>query len=149
MALGDFNEILRYAIGLEQDSADLYQTLAEQATSPAVAKAFKEMSAQELGHKKRLESIESKGAVPTSKVHPDDDLKLADYLVDVDIKKPNLSYQESLLIAMKMENAALKLYTDLAARVEDAELKEVFTFLAKEEAKHKHSFEAEFDDNQG
>jgi rubrerythrin len=48
---------------------------------------------------------------------------------------------------MKEEKAAFKLYSDLAARTDDAAAKEVLLMLAQEEAKHKLRFEIEYDDN--
>jgi len=46
---------------------------------------------------------------------------------------------------MKKEKAAFKLYTDLAAAVSSADLKNTFLSLAQEEAKHKLRFEVEYD----
>ena len=74
------------------------------------------------------------------------DLKIGDYLVEVDSSRDDLSYQDALIIAMKEEKAAFKLYSDIAARVEDPAAKEVFLMLAQEEAKHKLRFEIEYDE---
>ncbi|MDX2470832.1 MAG: ferritin family protein [SAR324 cluster bacterium] len=150
MSSGDFQSIVEYAITLEQKSSDNYKKLSEQVTAPEIKKVFLELSAQEIGHKKKLESIEAKGNLPASKnIHPDDDLKISDYIVEIDSSKPDLSYAEALALGMQMEDASLKLYRSLATRVEDPELIELFNYLAKEEAKHKHSFESEFDDLMG
>ena len=150
MASSDFDSIIEYAITLEQNSADNYKKLADQVTSPEIKKIFVELSAQEIGHKKKLESIGQKGQLPVKKkIHPDDDLKISDYIVEIDASKTDLSYAEALALGMKMEQAALKLYQDLSTRVEDPELIELFKFLASEEAKHKNSFESEFDDLMG
>ena len=73
------------------------------------------------------------------------DLKLADYLVDVE-PTPDLDYQQALVLAMKKEKAAFRLYTDIAAAIPDAGLRELFQALAQEEAKHKLRFELEYDD---
>ena len=74
------------------------------------------------------------------------DLQIGDYLVEVNTNRDDLSYQEALIIAMKEEKAAFKLYSDLAARTDDASAKEVFLMLAQEEARHKLRFEIEYDD---
>ncbi len=73
------------------------------------------------------------------------DLKLSDYLVDVQITD-DLDYQDALIVAMKREQAAFGLFTDMAARVGDEHLKSVFQGRAKEEAKHKLYFESEYDE---
>jgi rubrerythrin len=59
---------------------------------------------------------------------------------------PKTDYQGALILAMKREKAAFRLYSDLAARTEDAELKDLLLGLAQEEAKHKLRFEVEYDD---
>ena len=47
---------------------------------------------------------------------------------------------------MKKEKAAFKLYTDLSEKAGDESLRSFFLALAQEEAKHKLSFELEYDD---
>jgi rubrerythrin len=80
--------------------------------------------------------------MPDTKVK---DLKIAEYLVDV---KPtaNMSYQDALILAMKKEKAAFRMYTKLAQQAEDPEVKALFFNLAQEESKHKLAFEIEYDD---
>jgi len=51
-----------------------------------------------------------------------------------------------LIIAMKAEKAAYKLYNELATSIDDANVQEIFLGLAQEEAKHKLRFEIEYDD---
>ena len=76
---------------------------------------------------------------------PVETLNLADYTVDVDVTG-DLDYQDALIIAMKREKAAFRLYNDLAERVNDSELRDLFLGLAQEEAKHKLYFETEYDE---
>jgi len=54
---------------------------------------------------------------------------------------------EALILAMKREKSAFKLYTDLSNLVKDQDIKELFRSLAQEELKHKLRFELEYDDN--
>ena len=72
------------------------------------------------------------------------DLKIADYLVDVE-PESDLDYQQSLVLAMKKEKKAFLMYTDLADTTDDEGLKNTFLALAQEEAKHKLRFEVEYD----
>ena len=58
---------------------------------------------------------------------------------------PYVSVAKALILAMKKEKVAFKLYTDLAAAVSSADLKNTFLSLAQEEAKHKLRFEVEYD----
>jgi hypothetical protein len=73
------------------------------------------------------------------------DLRIADYLVDVPAS-PNLDYRSALVLAMKKEKAAFKLYGYLAASTDDEHVRATFLALAQEEARHKLRFELEYDD---
>ena len=108
-------------------------------------KVFEQFSKEELGHKKKLEAIKSgnKIVVAAEKVQ---DLKIGDYIVEVKTSRDDLSYQEALIVAMKEEKAAFRLYTDLAEKTDDPAAKEIFLMLAQEEARHKLRFEIEYDD---
>jgi len=140
------DEILEMAIKDEQRAANLYENLAKKSRSNEMRRTFMQFSLEELGHKKKLERIKTGGKIVVSdeKVQ---DLKIGDYLVEVSTSRDDLSYQEALIVAMKEEKAAFKLYSDLAARTDDAGAREVLLMLAQEEAKHKLRFEIEYDDH--
>lgn len=139
------DDILDFAIRDEQRAADLYAGLARRSRNKEIQKVFEQFSREELGHKKKLQHIKSgqKAAIPTEKVA---DLKIGDYLVEVNTSRDDLSYQDALIVAMKEEKAAFRLYSDLASRTDDAAIREVFLMLAQEEARHKLRFEIEYDD---
>ncbi len=144
MPAGNLDEILDFAIAGEQEAHDFYMDLAKKVERPGMEGLFTQFAREELGHKAKLENIK-KGArsfTPAKKVV---DLKIGDYLVDVD-PTVTLTYQNALILAMKRERAAFQLYSDLAAHAEDAEVKQIFESLAQEEAKHKLRFEVEYDD---
>ena len=144
MAVGNADELLDFAIQGEQEAHDFYMDLSERVERPEMKKLLRQFAGEEAGHKKKLQGIK-KGT--RSFPYADDvvDLKIADYLVDIEAKG-DLTYQEALILAMKREKAAFKLYTDLAARTADKDLKIIFQSLAQEEAKHKLRFEMEYDD---
>ncbi len=138
------NEILDFAIGEEQAAVDFYLQLAVQSKNQQTKKIFNDYAAEEMRHKANLLAIRESGSfkLPDSKVR---DLKIAEYLVDV---KPsaNMSYQDALILAMKKEKAAFRMYTLLANKADDPEVKTLFLNLAQEESKHKLAFEVEYDD---
>ncbi|KPL11748.1 MAG: rubrerythrin [Bacteroides sp. SM23_62] len=140
------DEILEFAIKDEQRAANLYIDLAKRSRSNEMRRTFLQFSQEELGHKKKLERIRTGGQIVVSDTKVQD-LKIGDYLVEVSTSRDDLSYQEALIIAMKEEKAAFKLYSDLAARTDDAAAREVLLMLAQEEARHKLRFEIEYDDN--
>ncbi|MEI7723909.1 MAG: ferritin family protein [Bacteroidota bacterium] len=140
----NITEILDFAIGEEQAAVDFYLQLAAQSKNKQTKKTFQEYAEEEMRHKANLLSIKEIGSfkMPDATVK---DLKIAEYLVDV---KPtaNMSYQDALILAMKKEKAAFRMYTKLAQKAEDPEVKALFFNLAQEESKHKLAFEVEYDD---
>ena len=139
------DEALDFAIQNEEEAANFYATLATKAKNNVMRSVFESYQREEQGHKAKLLGVKSSGRLVASggKVL---DLKIGDYLVDVD-STGDLNYQDSLILAMKREKAAFKLYTDLADSIDDVEKKSLFLALAQEEAKHKLRFEVEYDDN--
>lgn len=138
------DDILEFAIGREQESVDLYTGLAETARNPEMRGIFEQFAGEERGHKKRLQNIKSSGQFNFTPKQVRD-IKVGDYLVDVE-PHAGMSYQEALIVAMKKEKAAFRLYSDLAARVSDQLLRSLFQSLAQEESKHKLRFELEYDE---
>jgi rubrerythrin len=138
------DEILDFAIGQEEEAAQFYLSLAGRMGRPWMSKIFTDFSREEEGHKKKLLEVKAGKKLLTAaqKVM---DLKIGDYLTDVE-PGPDLDYQQALVVAMKKEKKAFKMYTDLAEATEDANLQNVFLGLAQEEAKHKLRFEIEYDD---
>lgn len=137
-------DILNFAINREQESIDLYERLAKEAPTPQMRDVFLSFAAEEHGHKKRLMNIQSSGQFKLIN-NQIKDLKIEDYLVDVS-ETVGLTYQAALILAMKKEKAAFKLYVTLSTRVDDPLLKSLFESLAQEEAKHKLRFELEYDE---
>ncbi|RUT77689.1 ferritin-like domain-containing protein [Ancylomarina longa] len=140
------DDILDFAINEEQMAADFYTDLAAKMKNQEMKDTFEQYALEEIGHRTKLEAIKNGKAykIADSKIV---DLKIADYLVEVDTEKTNISYQEALILAMKKEKSAFKLYNDLASATTDAASKKVFLMLAQEEAKHKLRFEIEYDNN--
>jgi rubrerythrin len=138
------DEILDFAINREQESIDLYENLAKQALTPQMKEVFISFAEEERGHKKKLLNIKSSRQFKLIEKNIKD-LKIEDYLVDIS-ESVGLTYQAALILAMKKEKAAFKLYINLASKVDDLLLKSLFESLAQEEAKHKLRFELEYDE---
>jgi rubrerythrin len=140
----NINDILDFAINEEQKAVDLYTMLAGNADNKEVKKVFTDFAKEEINHKARLITIKENGLF-TMKPESVTDLKIGDYMMSVDAS-PDMTYAEALVFAMKKEKAAFKLYTKLAERAPNTDLKNVFLSLAAEESKHKLSFEIEYDE---
>lgn len=140
----NITEILDFAIGEEQAAVDFYLLMAAQSKSQQTKKVFQEYAEEEMHHKANLLSVKENGSF-TMEDQQVRDLKITEYLVDV---KPSasMSYQESLILAMKKEKAAFRMYTALAEKATDPAVKATFVRLAQEESKHKLRFEIEYDE---
>ena len=139
-----FEEVLDFAISEEEAAAKFYTELAARPGNDWMKKTLESFAREELGHKAKLEAIKT-GKSFAPKAKKIQDLKIADYLVDIDPNK-ELDYQSILILAMKKEKAAFRLYSDLAESSDSEELRQTFLALAQEEAKHKVRFEIEYDD---
>ncbi|MBN2683647.1 MAG: ferritin family protein [Pontiellaceae bacterium] len=144
-SFGAITAVLDFAIEREQEAVDFYGSLAGQATNPAVKKVFLSFAKVEQGHKEKLLEVKSHKSILADKTEVID-LKISDYLVDVDPKNA-MSFQDALVIAMKREKAAMELYTAMSMRVGDPALRDLFKKLAHEESTHKIRFETMYEEH--
>ncbi|NCO38102.1 MAG: rubrerythrin [Armatimonadetes bacterium CG_4_10_14_3_um_filter_66_18] len=144
MAFDSVEGVLDFAIGEEEKAAMFYTELAGKMDKPWMKQVFESFAQEEVGHKHKLLGVkEGKFLLPAAaKVT---DLKIGDYLIDVE-PTPEMEYQDALIVAMKAEKAAFRLYSDIAGTTDNADLRGTFEALAQEEAKHKLRFEIEYDD---
>jgi rubrerythrin len=143
--LSSVEEILEYAITREVEANEFYLALADRVENPAMGELILEFAKEELEHKAKLElEVMKRGKV----VAEDEDaveLKLTDYMVDV-VDNPAMDYKDLLLLGMKKEKTSFRLYIDLAAIIQDEELRETLLSLAEEEARHKVQLEIDYDE---
>jgi len=135
------DEILVFAIAGETAANRFYLELAAKMDNDAMKKVFEDFAADEKNHKAILEGVKQGKAFEAGEVA---DLKIADYVVDVEAR-PDMEYQDALILAMKREKAAFAMYSRLAEVTQDQEIRRTFQMLAQEEAKHKLYFETEYD----
>ncbi len=136
--------VLDHAIAMEQAAVDLYLQLAQRAGAEPMREVFRAFAQEERGHKAKLEAVKAGKRVTLEPTAAVQDLKIADYVSDVELSA-DPTYADVLVFAMKREKQAFRLYSDLAERVADAQIKQLFLALAQEEAKHKLRFEVEYD----
>jgi rubrerythrin len=136
------DEILDFAISREIDAQLFYVKLAGITENPKVVKTFSDLANEELEHKAKLEAVKA----GTDKIGEQDvgQLDIVDYAKDVQ-PYPKMTYVELLVVGMKKEETSRRLYTNLAAALQEQKLRDIFLKLAQEEAKHKLRFELEYD----
>jgi rubrerythrin len=145
MNFGSVNEILDFAIQKEEEAKQFYTELAGKVNGAWMKQIFKDFALQEQGHKEKLIAIKA-GKIPLTTDQKVKDLKIGDNLEDIEAS-PNMDYQSALIVAMKAEKNAFKLYTNLAAATDNAAFRNILLGLAQEEANHKLRFEIEYDDH--
>ncbi|MBD3219010.1 MAG: rubrerythrin [candidate division Zixibacteria bacterium] len=144
MNFNSVDEILDFAIGKEEEAAEFYTDLAGRMDKPHIKEMFEKIAQEEKGHKaKLLAAKEGKTLQKSEKKILD--LKIGDHLELVELT-PNLDFQDALILAMKAEKNAFKLYNSLAEQADDPAIRDMLMALAQEEAKHKLRFETEYDE---
>ena len=148
MEFNNLAEIIDFAIEKEKEAAEFYLSISKQEQFSGKKEMLMEFSAQERNHQKLLEALKVGKAgkeLEGYKFKWIKDIKRSDYVVDIKYR-PGMPYNELLMLAMKREEKALKLYNEMLAKAESAEQKKVFKMLCQEEAKHKLSLETLYDD---
>jgi rubrerythrin len=137
-----FHEVIDFAIDQELKAVKFYNTLADFVEQPEMAEVLSDLARQEMGHKTKLD------AVKAERISLDDeevgDLGITSRVEDV-TPDARMDYTELLIIGMKKEEAARKLYSDLARVARTKEIRDIFLQLSKEETQHKIRFELEYE----
>lgn len=148
MKFKNLEDIIDFAIEKEKEAAEFYLSISAQERFSGKKQMLLEFSDQERKHQRMLENLK------TGKVERklDDyqfkwitDIKRSDYVEAIEYH-PGMGYNELLMLAMKREEKALKLYNEMLANAQSEEQKKVFKVLCQEEAKHKLSLETMYDD---
>ena len=137
------DEILEMAVAREVDANRFYLALAARVKNPRIRKVFKELAAEELEHKAKLElEIMKTGRVVNTDETPAGFRDEQPNYVPPGIE---MGYNDILLMGMQKEDASFRLYVDMAGMTSDAHSKEILLALAQEEAGHKLRFQSVLD----
>lgn len=144
MTILEFNEILDFATEREKDAVQFYRDLQNEAHFADQRSMLKDLENMEMGHILMIENLRTKqpGEMIIKSVP---NLHISEYLT-TEVDKLDLTYQNILIKAMKREEVAVKLYTEMSLKFPDTELCILFKKLASEEAGHKLHFEKLYDE---
>ncbi len=148
MPFENLKAIVDFAIQREKEAAEFYDSAGAETSMSGAREMLQEFAREERKHQRLLESIEEKGVAPSLKAYKlkwVTDIKRSDYVADL-VYRPGMAYNEILMVAMKREEKALKLYNELLSHAETPEQRKLFKVLCQEEAKHKLAFETLYDD---
>jgi rubrerythrin len=148
MDFENLEALIAFAIEKEKEAADFYEENSESEIMSGKRQMLKEFAAEERKHQRMLEDYLATGVAEKMEGYRFEwitDIKRSDY-VDAIAYKPGMAYNELLMLAMKREEAALKLYNELLDKADNDGAKTLFKMLCQEEAKHKLALETLYDD---
>ncbi len=148
MHFKDLNAIIEFAIEKEKEAAEFYEEASMQESMSGKKEMLKEFAAEERKHQHLLEKY-LVGSIDQSireyKLKWITDIKRSDYVDEIEYRN-NMAYSEMLMLAMKREEKALKLYNEMLDHADSPDAKKLFKILCQEEAKHKLALETMYDD---
>jgi rubrerythrin len=141
MKTDEFKKIITFAITNEIEAYDFYKAVSDKVKDVGLKKTFAALADEEAKHRILLESFTT-GA---KQIHFDES---KDYKVSKSIEKPKLSISmkpvDAIALAVKNEEEAMDMYTQMASCSADAEQKKMFQSLANMEQGHKVKLEETF-----
>ncbi len=149
MHFENLEAIIDFAIEKEREAAAFYDNISKNEEDfSGSKKMFAEFAVEEQKHEKILQDFKTKGISKSLQEYQlkwITDIKRSDYLVDLEYEK-GMPYNEILLLAIKREENALRLYNDFLEKADTEESKKLFKVFCQEEAKHKLALETIYDD---
>lgn len=144
MDLGEFKNIIKFAMANEVEAQKFYEDAAKRFGEPHLQSMFMQLADEEKKHREIL-----KGIYISNRIGEYFD-ETHDYHVSEGVDTPELSTDmkpaDALALAMKKEEEAMDQYTALAESCPDAAKKKVFQDLAAMERGHKLKMETAFVD---
>ena len=137
------DDVLDFAIARELEAYRFYLDLARLATRDEVRSAIRRLATDELQHSIHLKAVKA-GEVAFASDEQVGSLNIEETLTEAP-PKPDMTYADLLVVAMKKEQAAFRLYTNLASIAAGNAVRDVLKKIAHEEAEHKLRLEIEYD----
>jgi rubrerythrin len=134
MKVEEYKKVIAMAVENEIEAYDFYTAVGEKVKDANLKSIFKDLADEEKKHRNFLQ-----GLLSQAKPMRFDESK--DYKISESIDKPKLSIgmkpADAIALAMKNEEEAMNMYTELANSSADKEQKEMFESLARMEKGHK------------
>lgn len=144
MKFSSIKEVIDYAKEKEEEARYYYIEASKYTEDQNIKELFERLAKEEENHKKVLEElkIEEIGKVVEGITLP----KIKSEDIKVSRKySPDMSPQELLEFAIEEEKKAFYLYTEMEEISESKKIKDLFKFLAMQEAYHKAKLEDELE----
>lgn len=144
MKFSSISEIIEYAKEKEEEARYYYSKAAKYTDNLNIKELFERLAKEEENHKKVLEELkideisQKVEGITLPKIKSDD--------IKVSMKySPKMNPQELLEFAIEEEKKAFYLYTEMEEISESKKVKDLFRFLAMQEAYHKAKLEDELE----
>ncbi len=144
VSCSSMTDVIGFAIHKEEKAMEYYQQCADRAKNPGIKKFFLEMVEEEQRHRDMLKGLDTT-SLDSLKLPKVEDLRISDYLIDVQFKE-DITYQEALTVAMKKEEKAHAFYSGWQNKCMNEKTAKIFELLAQEEMKHKRNIETMYDE---
>jgi rubrerythrin len=141
MGSEEFAQLVDMAVAKEREAAAKYDQLAGKVARASSKKLFRRLAGEEREHEEKLKKVTPE-SLANFKLEKVVDLHIAEKLDEPKITE-NLTYLQSLSMAIKSKERSLKFYESLSGTAV-GEVKTLLLFLAQEEAKHKFQLETEY-----
>jgi len=134
-------DVLSFAIRLEQASQEFYQQLSRKAHSQSVSQFLVSLVTEEQLHEAQLQKLlDDQGGVLDKSISAEE---VSRYVQAMHVPE-SLDYKEAIKLAMDKEKAAQMLYSVIAGVMDDKALEEMFQLLSNQEKAHRAFFEKEY-----
>lgn len=144
MKFSSIHEIIEYAKEKEEEARYYYSEATKYTENQRIKELFERLAREEENHKKILEELKIEEiskqieGVTLPKIKSED--------IKVGLKySPDMSPEELLEFAIEEEKKAFYLYTEMEEISESKKVKDLFRFLAMQEAYHKAKLEDELE----
>jgi rubrerythrin len=138
MKTEDYKKVISFAVEKEIEAYDFYQSVYNKTSDSNLKAIFKDLADEEKKHRNLLENL-------LSRPRPFHFNETKDYKVSETVDKPKLTLSmkpvDAIALAMKNEEEAMHMYSELAGVSTDPEEKEMFMSLSNMELGHKMKLE--------
>ena len=139
-----YEAILEFGVLKERQANRFYLAMAQRVADEQISRLFEELAAEELQHKANLELELMKAGRVVDTAPDTEEIDNADYIIS-DSSQLDMDFSDVLDLAVAKEDAAFRLYIDMAAKAKSQESRDMLLAMAQEEVRHKMRFETERD----
>jgi rubrerythrin len=133
----DIKKVIDFALERERESQEIYLDYARKTQRMGFRQLLLSMADMEKEHENKLKELkEGKGQSALFDGTQSVEARLTDFMVEEEFSL-DMDYGDFLVLIIKREEKAEKLYEELKSIAVDTEVEELFSWLAEEERKHK------------